>query len=206
MEDRDRSTGTDLDDWFAEPAPSSEGHGWPEPTRGGESPTLGRARPEAADDWLEAGEPTAGRRVRLGGGGTRPSARLALLGALFVVLLLVILATAGVFSGGGGEPQVTGTTTVARTQPTTTTTPQQPRTTSVPAPTTTLKPGDQGAQVKVLQRALVSLGYSLGKVDGIYGPGTQDAVKRFQQASGLTADGIAGAKTLSALKSALAGP
>jgi peptidoglycan hydrolase-like protein with peptidoglycan-binding domain len=43
-------------------------------------------------------------------------------------------------------------------------------------PRTTLKPGDTGVQVKVLQRALASLGYSAGAVDGQYGPATKQAV------------------------------
>jgi peptidoglycan hydrolase-like protein with peptidoglycan-binding domain len=68
-----------------------------------------------------------------------------------------------------------------------------------------LKPGDTGAQVAVLQRALASLGFSSGKADGLYGPGTTDAVKRFQRSVGLTADGIVGSATLQALAKALRG-
>ena len=66
-------------------------------------------------------------------------------------------------------------------------------------PTTTLKPGATGAQVKLLQHALATLGYRPGKIDGRYGPATQRAVIRFQQAEGLKADGIFGAKTKLAL-------
>ena len=86
--------------------------------------------------------------------------------------------------------------------PTPTTTATRPQQTA--APTATLKPGDNGAQVKVLQRALAHLGYAPGSVDGDYGPSTIAAVKRFQQASKLTADGIVGPSTLRALKRALA--
>jgi murein L,D-transpeptidase YcbB/YkuD len=53
--------------------------------------------------------------------------------------------------------------------------------------------------------ALTGLGYSSGAADGSYGPATQRAVARFQKASGLTADGIFGPKTLMALNRA-AGP
>ena len=70
-------------------------------------------------------------------------------------------------------------------------------------PTATLKPGATGAQVKLLQRALASLGYSTGVVDGQYGPATKQAVTAFQKADGLTADGIFGPKTLQALTRAL---
>jgi peptidoglycan hydrolase-like protein with peptidoglycan-binding domain len=76
----------------------------------------------------------------------------------------------------------------------------------LPAPATTLKPGDTGAQVTVLQRALASLGYSGGKADGQYGPATKDAVVRFQHSVALVADGILGPATLQALKNALRGP
>jgi peptidoglycan hydrolase-like protein with peptidoglycan-binding domain len=57
--------------------------------------------------------------------------------------------------------------------------------------------------VKALQRGLARLGYSPGRIDGQYGPSTVDAVKRFQRAGGLTADGILGPNTLRALSQAL---
>ena len=65
--------------------------------------------------------------------------------------------------------------------------------------------GDQGAQVKTLQKALTSLGYSPGTPDGDYGPSTQNAVERFQIAKGLGEDGIVGPATLNALQKALQG-
>lgn len=57
--------------------------------------------------------------------------------------------------------------------------------------------------VTKLQTNLKSLGYSVGTVDGVYGTSTKSAVKKFQSAYGLTADGIAGVKTLSKISSAL---
>ncbi len=122
-----------------------------------------------------------------------------------VTFLIAVLAAAGVFSSGPvtSVPPVTSTPTIVTTPTaqTTTTTPAQP----VAAPATSLKPGDTGAQVKVLQRALARLGFSAGKIDGQYGAATEAAVKRFQAAAGLTADGIVGPKTLAALTTALRG-
>jgi len=66
-------------------------------------------------------------------------------------------------------------------------------------PTTTLKPGDSGPQVKALQRELASLGYPVGAIDGYYGKGAANAVTAFQRAHRLTPDGIVGPATLLAL-------
>jgi peptidoglycan hydrolase-like protein with peptidoglycan-binding domain len=73
------------------------------------------------------------------------------------------------------------------------------------APSQTLKPGDTGAQVKILQRALAALGFSPGKADGDYGPVTQTEVEKFQLSKGLAEDGVVGPKTLAALQQALSG-
>ena len=59
----------------------------------------------------------------------------------------------------------------------------------------TLRKNDQGEDVVMLQKALVELGYLSGAQDGIYGTGTQTAVKAFQADQGLDADGIAGKMT-----------
>jgi len=65
--------------------------------------------------------------------------------------------------------------------------------------------GDQGESVRALQQRLKDYGYYTGSVDGIYGQGTYDAVRRFQLNNGLTADGIAGDATISALGLTLGG-
>lgn len=71
---------------------------------------------------------------------------------------------------------------------------------NTPAPTALLlKLGVKGDEVTKLQTRLRELGYYTGDVDGAYGPGTQEAVIRFQTQHGLSADGIAGEGTRSAL-------
>lgn len=60
----------------------------------------------------------------------------------------------------------------------------------------TLKIGDRGVDVQVLQRALHLAD------DGIFGKVTEDAVKTFQCTHGLTSDGIVGAKTWAAINEA----
>lgn len=59
--------------------------------------------------------------------------------------------------------------------------------------------GSRGSEVKEIQTKLKRWGYYTGAVDGIYGSETLKAVKYFQSKNGLTADGIAGTKTLNAL-------
>src|ERR1700747_1334480 len=59
----------------------------------------------------------------------------------------------------------------------------------------TLTEGSEGRQVELLQRALGSI-----KVDGIFGPETEAAVRAFQASAGLAVDGIAGPATTSALR------
>lgn len=63
----------------------------------------------------------------------------------------------------------------------------------------TLKKGSKGDNVKALQNALNSLGYGNLAVDGVMGNQTVNALKKFQQDSGLSADGVFGSKTQSAL-------
>lgn len=67
------------------------------------------------------------------------------------------------------------------------------------SPLLVLRNGSRGTQVKVLQYLLIDAGFDCDKVDGIIGKHTIAAVKAFQNAQGLTADGIVGAKTWAAL-------
>lgn len=61
------------------------------------------------------------------------------------------------------------------------------------------KYGSRGSEVRTIQDKLKRWGYYTGSVDGIYGSLTVSAVKKFQQKNGLTVDGIAGTKTLTAM-------
>lgn len=53
-----------------------------------------------------------------------------------------------------------------------------------------------------MQKALAALGYYDGEFTGNFGPKTETAVKAFQRAKGISADGIAGPQTLQAINSA----
>ena len=65
---------------------------------------------------------------------------------------------------------------------------------------TTLKIGSRGNEVRQLQAKLNCA------VDGIFGPITEEAVKDFQQANGLTVDGIVGSNTWAKLGITAANP
>jgi peptidoglycan hydrolase-like protein with peptidoglycan-binding domain len=75
-----------------------------------------------------------------------------------------------------------------------------------PGPTTStehiivLSEGSEGRQVQLLQKALGSI-----KVDGVFGPETEAAVRSFQASRGLTVDGVVGPLTSAALRSQSAG-
>jgi hypothetical protein len=56
-----------------------------------------------------------------------------------------------------------------------------------------------------LQRALARAGYDPGSPDGAFGQNTEEAVVAFQQANGLSPDGIVGPETADALSRAVAG-
>jgi peptidoglycan hydrolase-like protein with peptidoglycan-binding domain len=58
--------------------------------------------------------------------------------------------------------------------------------------------------VKLLQEALVTLGFLSSKPDGIYGTETQVAVEKFQVSAGIAEDGIVGPQTLNELQKQLA--
>lgn len=59
----------------------------------------------------------------------------------------------------------------------------------------TLRRGDRGEDVVHLQTRLTAMGYGVGKIDGIFGVKTLEAVKAFQIENGLAVDGIVGVKT-----------
>lgn len=56
-----------------------------------------------------------------------------------------------------------------------------------------------GDDVLQLQGWLNSIGFRVEPIDGIFGPSTEQAVREFQENSGLTSDGIVGPSTLAAL-------
>lgn len=64
---------------------------------------------------------------------------------------------------------------------------------------TTLKAGMNGESIRQLQALLNGHGSSLA-LDSEFGPGTLDAVKRFQNRKGLQKDGWVGSKTYTALR------
>ncbi|MFN6526988.1 peptidoglycan-binding protein [Nostoc sp. ChiSLP03a] len=62
-----------------------------------------------------------------------------------------------------------------------------------------LRKGDEGENVRVLQERLRVAGFYYGNATGIFGPITEEAVKRFQDAYKLSVDGIANRATLDKL-------
>lgn len=59
----------------------------------------------------------------------------------------------------------------------------------------TIRRGSKGQDVMVLQEQLREMSYYTGKIDGNFGPKTDDAVRYAQKINGLAVDGIVGAKT-----------
>ena len=66
-----------------------------------------------------------------------------------------------------------------------------------------MKKGEEGHAVRLVQQALIDLGYKMpattakfGSPDGIYGSETKKQVLQFQKDQGLSKDGIVGAQTL----------
>jgi hypothetical protein len=196
MEGREESD-QGYDDWFDEPEPPTETY-----TGAGRG-----VYDDAEEVWMLPGdEPDHGRGRRdiVIAGRTLTTTQAAIIVVSVLALFFAILAAAGVFNGGkaAAPPTPTVPTRVTVTVPATTAATTTPTT---EAPAQTLSPGDTGAQVKVLQRALNTLGFSSGKPDGDYGPSTQTAVEKFQAAHGLAEDGVVGQQTLAALQQALAG-
>ena len=89
-------------------------------------------------------------------------------------------------------------------QTVTATTPGAPAATTpaVATPTATpltMRKGFTGEAVRTVQRRLKELGYLSGPIDGDFGEATDKAVKAFQKANGLAADGKVGEQTLKKL-------
>lgn len=74
-----------------------------------------------------------------------------------------------------------------------------------PATAPRLRRNSQGQMVRNWQNFLQRMGYFKGPVTGFYGPQTEEAVKQFQRATGLQADGIVGPATWRGLIRANAG-
>ncbi len=77
-----------------------------------------------------------------------------------------------------------------------------------PVTASVLRPGDRSPQVRAVQVQLQADGYFHAEPTGYFGPQTRAAVRRFQAARGLAADGIVGPATRAALQgqsAALAG-
>ena len=93
-----------------------------------------------------------------------------------------------------GNTQAKVTNTVVRT--TTVTTPSNSKTTTSGK---FLSRGAEGKEVRLLQQQLKIAGYYYGNANGIFGPITEEAVKKFQSAYNLGVDGIVGPATRSKL-------
>ena len=184
-----------FDDWFDEPEPPTETQS-----------AVGRGAYEDADEvWVlpeDEDGGTPGHREFVVAGRTLTTTQVAIIAICVLAVFFAILAAFGVFSGNSPAP----TTVAPPPKPLTTTTQATTQTTTSTseAPAQTLKPGDTGAQVKLLQEALVTLGFLSGKPDGAYGPETQNAVEKFQVSAGIPEDGIVGPQTLNALQKQLA--
>jgi hypothetical protein len=186
------------DDWFDEPEPLTE-------TQSGANRGVYE---DVEEVWVLPEDEAPHQRsvpseIQIGNW-TLTTTQAAIIALSVIALVLAILAATGAFSSNkAAVPPVTTPpppATVTVTKSTTTAT-----TPTIEAPSQTLKPGDTGEQVKVLQRALTSLGFDTGKADGDYGPTTQAEVEKFQLSKGLAEDGVVGQQTLAALQQALAG-
>ena len=192
MASRDTPRTPDPDDWFADSDRARSRR-----VRGDQAETV---RIDA-DDWV--GQSPRSRLQRPAFAASLPDrwVPIAAGALLFVILLVGWLSLSGVL--GSSKPKQAATTNQISSTPTTTATTTQPVGPSVLAPTTALKPGDTGVQVKALQRALAQLGYTVGTVDGDYGTTTKTALAQFQTAAKLTSDGVFGPATRTALIKAL---
>jgi hypothetical protein len=193
MSARGRQTPRDVDDWFDEPEPPPRRTSRASVQVDPDAQTRERTA-TPADDWLAV--PPTRRRGSVRAVPIRNRRILVAVG-IALALLLVVLALAGVFSGAGNKSANKPLTTQSVTTTTRTPTP------APLLPTATVKLGDHGNAVKELQRALRTLGHTVGTIDGVFGASTQSAMMAFQIAHHLTPDGVLGPATRSALLNAL---
>lgn len=221
-----------LDDWLAgdsgfdwpdEPLHDDEAVGAHGPDGGGSHAFERVARSPTSEAGPRPDAATFVRRRRI--------LALAVLGLVIATAVAIALATAGGRSGKTASASEAGSTrgsgasmtapasgsAATGTRPATTaqtrTQPTGSTVTKTRAPSTSLRVtlpskaalsvGDSGQAVVKLQKALAMLGYDVG-ADGRFGTSTETAVKAFQKANDLTADGIAGSATMQKLNQALA--
>ena len=188
-----------FDDWFDEPEPPTETQS-----------AVGRGVYEDADEvWMLPEDEDSGgsghHREIVIAGRTLTTTQAAIIGICVLAVFFAILAAFGVFSGSSPTaPTVAPPVKQLTTTTTPTTTANTTSSTKGPSTSQTLKSGDTGQQVKLLQEALVTLGFLSSKPDGIYGAETMNAVEKFQVSAGIPEDGIAGPQTLTALDHQLA--
>ena len=121
----------------------------------------------------------------------------------------VVLASLVGATLASGAVAFADSTTTSTMPATTTSTNPVSTTTLAPRPVTTskvakrpapiLRLGSRGSAVLALQRRLASLGYWLGRPDGIFGDSTQQAVYALQKAASLGRDGVVGPLSAAAL-------
>jgi hypothetical protein len=196
MEAREEPHDPGYDDWFDEPEPPADTHS------GAHRSTY----EDVEEVWVLPEDEDVrgpGNREIVIAGRTFTLTQVAIVVISVLALFFAALAAAGVFNGKtAAAPPVTIKKPVTPTVQTSTPAVTTP---STQAPAQTLSPGDTGAQVKILQKALAKLGFSPGTPDGDYGPATQVAVERFQVSKGLAEDGVVGPQTLNAIQKALSG-
>ena len=213
-----------VDDWLGDISDDDWGESPTKRTdRRGASP-VSRELPSLEGDLRRDRAPDRPTRPVVAGDAHRAvvERRRLVAGVVVVVVLALAVVVAVLLLRGGGQTPVT-----AVPEPTTTTTaprednPSLTPTTPSPSPRSTtpstgasaftlpegtkLRRGEgDPAVIEELQEALVKAGYDPGPADGTYGRRTEAAVVAFQQANGLSADGVVGPETASALNSAVA--
>ena len=115
--------------------------------------------------------------------------------------LLLLLGAMLLLAGCAGEPTTTPTTPGAATPPQTRPPP------APPAPSRPQQPEpppaiDENMTTFELQERLNQLGYKLGTVDGVLGPRTVEALKKFQSDNNLSATGTLDVQTIKKLRTA----